>query len=181
MPRRGHGVAERLQRGTLQTQFPVGQVQTVIDAQPIPVCQLSTGLSAVAQLQVSLGVSPLELGFPATRALLGANLSATAAALADVGVSLSTDLSASLAAGMPSLPGTPGFATSAAVQAALSLDTAAFASLTVSADVSPMLTVGLSSSALAANLAAALAITASARPCPVCDSRAIMASLSIGA
>ncbi len=148
-------------------------------------CQLSAGLSAVAQLGLSLGVSPLQLGFPAVRAMVAANFSATLAALASVGVRLSANLSAALTAGLPGLPGglpsIPSFTTSAVVRAAVALDTSAFASLNLALSASPMLMVGLSGSALAANLSAALAITASARPCGVCDSRSVMASLSLGA
>jgi hypothetical protein len=44
-----------------------------------------------------------------------------------------------------------------------------------------MLQVGLSASALAANLGTALNIGAASAPCPICDCRAIVAGLGVGA
>jgi hypothetical protein len=145
-------------------------------------CQLSAGLSAVAQLGASLGASPLQIGFPGIRAMVAANLSATIAALTSVGVTLTGSLAAALSASFSAgLPVIPGFASTAGVQAALSLDPSAFAGLNTGANVSSMLQVGLSASALAASLGTALNIGAASAPCSICDCRAIMAALAFGA
>ena len=135
---------------------------------------LSAGLLAVAGLGQSLGVDPLAAGFPAIRAMVGANLSATVAMLASAGIRLD------VANAMPGLPlfmtGMPLSAmVSAAVNAAQSgavSGTAAF-----DLDVSALLAVGLGVSGLAINLSAALGLNAAPRPCAVCDHRTLTAAL----
>lgn len=145
-------------------------------------CQLSASLSSVAQLQSGLGVDPLQLGFPAVRAMVAANLSATLSALTGAGVSLSPDMAASLVADLPTVP---PFANAATVRAAMALDVSALAGqdgsalpgLDEAADVSGTLRAGLSVSALSSNLSTALGVSPSTSPCPTCDCRAIVAAL----
>jgi hypothetical protein len=154
----------------------------VPSANLMAMCQLSSGLSAVAQLGASLGVSPLQIGFPAVRAMVAANLSSTTAALNSAGVTLTDNLAATLAASVSAgLPVIPGFASAAGVQAALSLEPSAFAGLNLGSTIPTMLQAGLSASALAASLGAALNVGAASAPCPTCDCRAIMAALVSGA
>ena len=57
---------------------------------------LTAGFSAVALLRAGLGINPLELGFPAVRAMVAANFSAMMSLAAQLGINLSL--------GIPGLP-----------------------------------------------------------------------------
>lgn len=146
---------------------------------------LTAALSAVAQLQASLGVAPLALGFPAVQAMVSARLTATLSALcASLSLNLqSPNLLAELLALLPSLPYSPtSLATSAVIQAALSINAQALASLNwqvPALSALPVLRIGLPVCALAAQLQAALGISAvMSTPCVACDAAATMRALA---
>ena len=149
-----------------------------LPALPFPnislMCNLSAGLSAVAQLGLSLGVNPLQLGFPAIRLMVGATLTATIQMLARIGISLN----AALALTAPQLPafmiGLPVASLNAMVTAALNVNVAAFANLNIS--LTPNLFAALSVSSLSAQLSAALNLGVALRPCMVCDAAGLLAA-----
>ena len=93
---------------------------------PQLMASLTAALNAVASLQASLGVSPLQLGFPAIQLRVSLKLSALLSTLsARFGLNLSGgggSLLAALLALLPNLPFVPtSLATSASVQAALQM------------------------------------------------------------
>jgi hypothetical protein len=130
---------------------------------------LTAALSAVASLQASLGltVSPLTLGFPAIQLRVQARLAALLPRLATHFnlprlslAALEAELLALLLSLLPKLPVVPStFATSAVVQAAMQMQAMASLSWQVPAMI-PAVQIGLPVCALAAQLQAALAITA---------------------
>jgi hypothetical protein len=125
---------------------------------PQLMASLTAALSAIASLQASLGVSPLQLGFPAIQLRVSLKLSAL----------------------LPNLPFVPtSFATSASVQAALQMS--AFASLNWQVPLSlPVIGIGLPTCAFAASLNAALGLQAVlSAPCVLgCDAGQVMRSLA---
>jgi hypothetical protein len=131
-------------------------------AAPQLMASLTAALSAVAALQASLGVSPLTLGLPAIQLRVQARLTALLPTLsAHFGVSASApDLLALLLSLLPELPVVPSaFATSAVVQVAMQAQALAALNWQVPAMI-PAVQIGLPTCALAAQLQAALAITA---------------------
>jgi len=146
---------------------------------------LTAALSAVMQLQASLGLPVLQLGFPAIQLRVQAKLGALLPVLsARFGLNLSGGGAASLLAALmsllPNLPLVPtSLATSAVVQAALSAQ--AMASLNWQVPVSlPAIQIGLPTCALVAQLNAALSISA-VLPSPCgsgCDAAKIMKALA---
>ena len=138
----------------------------VLPVLPMPHLQLmaslSAALSAVARLQLSLGVSPLALGLPAVTLRVQARL---AALLPGLGIRLGpanllAEALAALLALLPKLPVVPtGFATAAVVQAALQARAVAALNWQVPAML-PAIAIGLPVCNFAAQLQAALNITA---------------------
>jgi hypothetical protein len=128
---------------------------------------LTAALSASASLQASLGlaVSPLTLGFPAIQLRVQARLAALLPTLsAHFGITLprltAAELLAMLLSLLPTLPLAPGsFATSAVVQLALQMQAMASLNWQVPAMI-PAVRIGLPVCAFAAQLQAALGITA---------------------
>jgi hypothetical protein len=136
---------------------------------------LSASLNAIAQLSASLGVNPLQAGAPAVEAMV----SARADAVAQMAMSMGVNLPA-LAASLPG-PGAavnpPSFATAATVNAVMSLNTQALASLDLAVPAAaslPVLTVGLPTASIAAQLAA-MGFAPSTAPCGgMCDARSLL-------
>jgi hypothetical protein len=152
---------------------------------PQLMASLTAALSAVAQLQTSLGLSasPLQLGLPAVALRVQARLAALMAALrAQFGLSLPPggDLLAALLALLPPLPAAPGgFATAAVVQAAMQMQAMAALNWQVPATL-PAVQIGLPACAFAAQLNASLNMQA-VLPAPCgsgCDAARIMRALS---
>ncbi|MFZ0021002.1 MAG: hypothetical protein WAL10_27110 [Acetobacteraceae bacterium] len=151
---------------------------------PQLMASLTAALNAVASLQASLGVSPLQLGFLAIQLRVSLKLSALLATLsARFGLNLSGgggSLLAALLALLPNLPFVPtSFATSASVQAALQMS--AFASLNWQVPLSlPVIGIGLPTCAFAASLSATLGLQAVlSAPCVLgCDAGQVMRSLA---
>lgn len=150
---------------------------------PQLMANLSAALSAVTQLQASLGVNPLSLGFPALVARVQAKLALLLPALsAALGINLAGgggSLLAELMALLPNLPALPtSFATPAVVQAASQAQMLAGLNWQVPAML-PALQVGLPACHFAAQLQAALGIAA-VLPAPCasgCDAARIMHAL----
>ncbi len=143
---------------------------------------LTAALNAIASLQASLGINPLQLGFPAVQLRVSLKLGALLSTLsARFGLNLSGggNLLAALLALLPNLPFVPtSFATSASVQAALQMR--AFASLNWQVPLSlPAISIGLPTCAFAASLSAALGLQAVlSAPCMLgCDARQVMRAL----
>jgi hypothetical protein len=143
---------------------------------------LTAALSAVAQLQLSLGVSPLRLGFPAIQLRVQARLGALMTALsARFGISATLpNLLALLLSLLPKLPVVPtSFATSAVIQASMQ----AHAMASLNWQVPPMIAavhIGLPTCAFVAQLNAALGITA-VLPSPCgsgCDAAKLASALA---
>ncbi len=131
---------------------------------PQLMASLTAALSAVASLQASLGVSPLTLGLSAVQLRVQARLAALLPTLAaHFGISaagLADDLLAMLLSLLPTLPAIPSaFATQAVVQLAMQAHPLAALNWQVPAMI-PAVRIGLPVCALAAQLQAALAITA---------------------
>ncbi len=148
---------------------------------------LTSALSAVAQLSASLGVSPLQLGFPAVQMRVQARLAALTAALAArFGMNLAAGglspeaMLAVVLAQLPQLPVVPtSFATSAVVQAALQAQPVAALNWQVPA-APPAMQIGLPTVALTAQLQAALNVRA-VQPAPCasgCDAARLMRTLA---
>jgi hypothetical protein len=178
----GNFVAElaaslRVLRGITLPALPAAQLSLM--------ASLTAGLSAVARLQASLGINPLQLGFPAVEAMVAARLNLLLPALADsLRLNLnSPNLLAELLALLPALPYCPtSLATSAVIQAALSINAQAVAALNWRVpDASSLIAVriGLPAVAFAAQLQAGLGINAAlGAPCGRgCDAAAVMAML----
>lgn len=152
-------------------------------AAPQLMASLTAALSATASLQASLGVSPLQLGFPAIQLRVQAKLGALLPALSvKLGLSLGLSggsLLAALLALLPPLPALPtSLATSAVVQASLQAQALASLNWQVPAMMLPAISVGLPTCALTAQLQAALGIHAVlSAPCPICDAAKLMAAL----
>ena len=147
---------------------------------------LTAALSATAQLQASLGINPLGLGFPAVQAMVLVRLNAMLSALSlSLRLNLqSPNLLAELLALLPALPYCPSsFATPAVVRAALAIDARALASLDWQVPALaqlPVLRLGLPVCAFAAQLQASLGISA-VLPAPCaqgCDAAAIVRALA---
>ncbi len=146
---------------------------------------LTGALSAIAQLQASLRISPLALGFPAVQALVSARLTAQLSALAgSLRLNLqSPNLLAELLALLPNLPYCPThLANAETVQAAFAMHAQTVESLdwqVPSLASLPVLRIGLPTCAFAAQLQAALGITAVlSAPCGGCDAAATMRALA---
>jgi hypothetical protein len=143
---------------------------------------LTAALSAVASLQASLGISPLTLGFPAIQLRVQARLAALLPMLsAHFGISASVpNLLALLLSLLPQLPVVPStFATSAVVNLAMQAQALAALNWQVPSMV-PAVQIGLPVCALAAQLQAALAITA-VLPSPCgsgCDAAKLASALA---
>lgn len=144
---------------------------------------LSAALSATAQLQASLGINPLQIGFPAVQLRVQAKLAALLPALsARFGLNLGGggSLLSALLALLPNLPLVPtSFATSAVVQAALQAQAVASVNWQVPAML-PAVQIGLPACALVAQLNAALGLNAVLpSPCAAgCDATKLMAALN---
>jgi hypothetical protein len=159
-------------------------------AAPQLMASLTAALSAVMQLQASLGLPSLglpalQLGLPAIQLRVQAKLGALLPALsACLGINLSgggaSSLLAALMSLLPNLPLVPtSFATSEAVQAALSAQALASLNWQVPASL-PAVRIGLPTCALVAQLNAALGINA-VLPSPCgsgCDAAKIMKALA---
>jgi hypothetical protein len=131
-------------------------------AAPQFMASLTAALSAVASLQLSLGVSPLTLGFPAIQLRVQARLAALLPSLsAHFGINAGLgDLLALLLSLLPKLPVIPSsFATSAVVQAALQAQAMAALNWQVPRMIAAV-QIGLPTCAFVAQLQAALGITA---------------------
>lgn len=150
-------------------------------AAPQLMASLTAALSAIASLQASLGVSPLQLGFPAIQLRVQAKLALLLPALsAKLGLNLSGggSLLAALLALLPPLPALPtSLATSAVVQASLQASAVASLNWQVPAML-PCISIGLLTCSLVAQLQATLGISAVlSAPCPICDAAKLMAAL----
>jgi hypothetical protein len=149
---------------------------------PQLMASLTAALSAVAALQASLGVSPLTLGFPAIQLRVQARLAALLPMLsAHFGISASVpNLLALLLSLLPQLPVVPSsFATSAVVNLAMQAQALAALNWQVPSMI-PAVQIGLPVCALAAQLRAALAITA-VLPSPCgsgCDAAKLASALA---
>jgi hypothetical protein len=133
---------------------------------------LLSGLSAIAQLRASLGIDVLAAGIPAVLAAIRARLSAI---LQPLQATLAANLSVS-----PNLPGFQAtFATAPVVQAAMSINAQALASINWQAPGLgrlPLISVGLPTCSLIAALSAALGISPVLNaPCNSgCDAAALL-------
>jgi hypothetical protein len=153
---------------------------------PQLMASLTAALSAVASLQASLGVSPLTLGLPAIQLRVQARLTALLPMLsAHFGISLPAgnllaDLLAMLLSLLPQLPVVPSaFATSTVVNLAMQAQALAALNWQVPSMI-PAVQIGLPVCALAAQLQAALAITA-VLPSPCgsgCDAAKLASALA---
>jgi hypothetical protein len=147
-------------------------------AAPGLMASLSAALSAVASLQLSLGVPVLQLGFPAIRLQIQAKLGALMSALsAHFGLSLQVpNLLAMLLAMLPKLPMIPtALATAEVVQ--LAMQAHALAALNWQVPLSlPAIQIGLPTCSLVAQLQLALNLNA-VLPSPCgsgCDAAALL-------
>ena len=158
---------------------------------------LSAGICAIAQLNASLGVNALQVGFPAVQAMVGANFSAMSSIATQLGINLSAG-----SAGLPALPTIPGFSAAltanltvqlqAAISAAASLSASASASGSASANVSTSASANATASAgievsMSALQATSLSVCLSAilginitspTPCSGCDLLSVMDDLN---
>lgn len=166
---------------------PLIQLKLPVLVAPQFMASVTAALSAVAQLQASLGLtmSPLSLGFPALVLRVQAKLALLLPALsAHFGINLGSgagigSLIAELLALLPNLPVLPTtLATSAVVQAALRAQVLASLNWQVPAML-PSLQIALPACAFAAQLNAVLAITAVLpSPCASgCDAAKLMQAL----
>jgi len=144
---------------------------------------LTATLSAIASLQASLGISPLQVGFPGVQAMLSARL---AVLLPQVSAALGLNLSLpNLLALLPALPYCPTMAVTApVVQMAASINAQAVASMNwqvPALSAVALLNIGLPVCALSAQLNESLGINAAlSAPCPICDAGAVFkAAMSI--
>jgi hypothetical protein len=153
-------------------------------AMPQLMASLTASLSAVAQLQASLGVNPLQLGFPAIQAMVQAKLALILPQIsAQLGLNLAGggNLLALLLSLLPKLPAIPtSFATADTVSLAVQAQALAALDWQVPAmSAVTSLSIGLPTCALTAQLNAALGIQAVLRaPCPVCDAAAVARALA---
>jgi hypothetical protein len=163
------------------------QLQLPALVAPQFMASVTAALSAVAQLQASLGLtmSPLSLGFPALVLRVQAKLALLLPALsAHLGINLGSGASlasliAELLALLPNLPVMPtSLATSEVVQAALRAQVLASLNWQVPATL-PSLQIALPACAFAAQLSAALGINAVLpSPCASgCDAASLMHAL----
>ncbi len=149
-------------------------------AMPQLMASLTAALSAVAQLQASLGVNPIQLGFPAIHAMVQAKLALVLPQIsAQLGLNMAGggSLLALLLSLLPKLPAVPtNFATADTVNLAMQAQALAALDWQVPAmSAVASLSIGLPTCALAAQLNAALGIQAVLRaPCPICDAAAVM-------
>ena len=142
---------------------------------------ITASLSAIAQLRASLGIDPLALGLPAVHLMVSERVALTARAVQTAtGMPLPSLLS--LLNLLPRPDFSPALmATPATVAAAMNINATALAAVNwqVPAIASlPVLSVGLPVTAFAAQLNAAMGLSASAALCATCDSAALMASAS---
>ena len=142
---------------------------------------ITASLSAIAQLRASLGIDPLALGLPAVHLMVSERVALTARAVQTAtGMPLPSLLS--LLNLLPRPDFSPAnMATPATVAAAMNINATALAAVNwqVPAIASlPVLSVGLPVTAFAAQLNAAMGLSASAALCATCDSAALMASAS---
>lgn len=160
----------------------LARIQLPALAAPQFMATLSAALSAIAQLQLSLNVAPLALGFPALRLMVQAKLNAllpTLRAQLNVSIPPGGSLLQFLLSLLPDLPLIPtSFATAATVQAAFQAQALAALNWQVSV-MPPVLGIGLPALSFAANLQAALNIAAVLpKPCADgCDAEKIMKAL----
>ncbi len=167
---------------------PLASAMRTLLAMPLPMpaaaalaamTRLSAQLAAVASLQASLGTAPLEAGLTATQQGVAAKLATLQPALAEAGLTPGPAAAGGLPASLPAMPYCPAaLATPAVVQAALSMNPASVAALTWRAppiaDVA-QLQAGLPTVSLAAQMKAALGITAAGSPCLAgCDGAAVL-------
>ena len=145
---------------------------------------LTAALSAVAQLQASLGVNPLQIGLPQVQIMISARLSVVLGALSSYfRCNLLTMLLDELLALLPAVPYCPtSFATGVVVQAAASINAQALESLNWQVPAATSLIavrVGLPAVAFSAQLRAALGISAAiTAPCGSgCDAAAILGGM----
>ena len=154
---------------------------------PVPalslMASLSASLSAVASLTAALGVNPLQVGLPTIQAMISARISALAQlTMSTLGISLSALLALLPGLQLALSVNPPSFATSATVSAVMALNAEALASLNWSVPMAaslPVLTVGLPSVSLAAQLNAAFGLSASLSPCgAICDAGALLGAIA---
>jgi hypothetical protein len=162
---------------------PLLQVQLPALAMPELMASLTAALNAVASLQASLGVMPLQLGLPAMQALVQAKLTVLLQSLPGlfrIQVPSLAQLLAALMALLPQLPLVPtSFATAASMELALSASVSALASLSWQVNVMPpSVMIGLPTVALTASLQASLGLNAVAKvPCPMgCQANAVLSA-----
>ncbi len=139
---------------------------------------LTSSLSAVAQLGASLGIDPLDVGFPAVQLMVSEQVTATADAVqSDLWLSL-PDLLALLP--HPEYSATL-MAPPAVVNAAMSLNLPQLNWQVPAMTDLPVLSIGLPVVSFMAQLQAAMGISASVSPCgPICDAGALLtAALSV--
>ena len=139
---------------------------------------LTAAFSAVAQLRLSLGIDPIEIGLPAVQLMVAERVSVTARLVeSSLGISLSMLLELLL-----QLPRLEFCATLMAppevVRVAMSINATALASINWQVPVTaslPVLSVGLPLISLTAQLKAALGLSASLTPCgSSCDAAALL-------
>ena len=136
--------------------------------------ELTTALSAVAQVRLALGIDPLALGLPVVRLMVIEQLTATEQMVVQAtGVKLPN-----LLALLPQIDFCPSLmATPATVAAAVALNLPPLAWRIPAFETLPVLSVGLPVAAFCAQLQAATGLQASASPCGGgCDAAALMAA-----
>jgi hypothetical protein len=145
---------------------------------------LTAALNAVASLQTSLGVNPLELGLPAVQLRVSLRLQSLISALsAQFGLALSSGGSSSLTALLALLPNLPfvptALVTAPTVEAALQARAVASLNLRLPLTLPAAVSIGLPTCALAMSLNTALGGRAVVSvPCAMgCDAARVMGAL----
>jgi hypothetical protein len=148
----------------------------------LPALQLSASLtaalSAVAQLRLALNIDPLTIGLPAVHAMVAARVGVTARLVqSSLGISLSALLALLLR--LPRLEFSASLmATPATVNMAMSINAQALAAIDWQVPLAaslPVLSIGLPTIALTAQLSAALDLSASLSPCgATCDAASLL-------
>jgi hypothetical protein len=135
---------------------------------------LTAALSAVAQIKLSLGIDPLQVGLPHVQLMVSEQVALTVSAIeTSLGLSLPNLLGL-----LPKLPYCPTLlAPPAVVSAAASLNLPPITWQVPAVADLPVLSIGLPVVALTAQMNAALGIGPARVPCPVCDAAALLSAL----
>ncbi len=137
---------------------------------------LTAGLSAVAQLQLALGINPLEVGLAQVQLMVSERVSAAAAMVEEVTGMAMIELVAQL----PRIEYCATLmANPATVNAAMSLNLPSLSWQVPALETLPVLSVGLPVAAFSAQLSAAMNLNAALSPCAGCDAQSLLSSLSV--